>query len=254
MKRIAILILFISSLAEAIMNGTVMTGQESFAPAVVGLGRKTAQGYHVFCTGTLLDESTVITAAHCLFSRDANRRDGDLYVVFGLTEKNGGLEARKMVCKIVHEKYVSAHKNDEIDIFEIALAQFEGSVPAGHHPLPFLPDDQALQERAKVTLAGYGFNNTNPPGGNGTLRYAVVPLKDTHSALTEVVTDERCAGTCNIDSGGPGFIKIGEEYFVWGITSRGDPGCVGIGHYTKIPSYRIWIQDTLEHTERWVNL
>lgn len=236
------------------MNGTVMTGQEPFAPAIVGLGRKTQQGYHVFCTGTLINASTVVSAAHCLFSREANPRDGELYVVFGLTEKNGGLEARKMLRKTFHERYVPAHKNDEVDIFDISLAQFEGEAPAGYHPLKLLLEDQALQARTRVVFAGYGFNNVNPPGGNGTLRFTTVLLKDTHSAGTEVLADERFSGTCNIDSGGPGFIKLGDEYFVWGITSRGDPGCVGEGHYTKIPSYLGWIQNRLEHLDMWVNL
>lgn len=62
------------------------------------------------------------------------------------------------------------------------------------------------------------------------------------------------AGETNIcfgDSGGPGFVAEGAEFYLYGIASavngRGDDEdeCKGIGHYTKVTPYIEWIKKTI---------
>lgn len=244
-----------SSVAGAIINGTEVTRAEPYAKSVVGLARKLKNGgYHIFCTGSLVNKNTLVTAAHCLYMRDNSlpMRNGELTVVFGLSEKHQNLQVRKMIRKKTHEAYKPGHKNDEVDIFEIALAQFDGEAPPDYVPLPVLAPEVALDVGMKVILTGYGFNDALTPKGSGTLRQTIVPIKD--KSATEVVTNESRSGSCNIDSGGPGVIEIAGEHYLWGITSRGDPSCVGEGHYTQIPVYLDWIDQKLNYLDDWIVL
>lgn len=238
--------------AFAISNGVEAKGDEPFARGVVGLAYKEAQGYYVFCTGSLLNANTVVTAAHCLYARDNSYRlRGELTVIFGLEQKSPATQARKLLRKVVKEGYKPAHKNADVDILDIALAQFEGEAPEGYAPLPLLEDDSVLRDGATVILAGYGFRSLSPPSGSGRLRYTTVKIAG--SSATEVAVDERRSGSLAIDSGGPGFIEIGGRYFLWGATSREDEQPMR-GRYTNILPFRSWIERKLESLEGWVEL
>ncbi|HEY8279168.1 MAG TPA: trypsin-like serine protease [Bdellovibrionota bacterium] len=245
MKSLALLLPFLLSVpASAIINGETMKGTEPFAKAVVGLARKVPEGgYHIFCSGSILNEHTIVTAAHCLFERD-----GEIYAVFGLNEKSPDIQARQLERKVVKEGYKNAHRNDDVDVLDISLAQFRDPAPEGFKALPFLEDENRLTEGATVLLAGYGFDDPVTPKGSGTLRYTFVQIFDAHKARTEITTNEQRHGSCNIDSGGPGFITVGDRYFLWGATHNGSPGCVGEGVYTKVISYRDWIDGKLADT------
>jgi secreted trypsin-like serine protease len=62
---------------------------------------------------------------------------------------------------------------------------------------------------------------------------------------TELMLDERKAGTCSGDSGGPAYIEKDGQFYLFGITSRGTYFCDDSGVYTNALSYTKWIQDTM---------
>lgn len=244
--------LFFSILSNAIVNGNVAVRTDFFYSTTVALGRMTKEGPHFFCSASVYDKNTVLTAAHCLYIRDSNPIKGHLYVFFGLSENDPDLIIKKLVRKKVHELYVPAHKNDDEDIYDIALGQFEDELPAGFNQVN-LPDAEASFKlnHDTVLLAGFGFEKTSPASGSGVLRYTSVPIKKISSGKTEFVTNENLSGSCSIDSGGPVYFKNGENFVQVGIASRGDPGCVGEGEYTSVFPYINWVNEKINNLSDW---
>jgi len=221
---------------SGIVNGVEATGSEPFITSVVGIASKKPDGqFAIFCSGTLISENIVVTAAHCLPHVTPNEH----YVVFGLNEQN--LQARRIVRKAAHDKYINWFPATAKDVYDIGLVQFSGGLPLGYRPMPMLPDDSILQPGTEVLMVGYGVNNGMSQTGSGILRYTFIRIAD-HHGLTEVKTDELQSGTCNGDSGGPGLIYWNGQYYLWGATSRGDARCRNHGIYTKATAYRSWIE------------
>jgi secreted trypsin-like serine protease len=234
--------------ATGIVNGTDDTGTETWAGTVIGLGTKTyvGNGYTIFCSGTLVGKNTIVTAGHCV-----EAMYGDAYVVFGLGENAANVEGRKIIKSATHEKYGSVVIDESAkDVFDIGMAEFEGDLPAGFKPAQILPDDTVLKNGATILLVGYGVTSGAIQTGSGVLRHTSVPIRDEAYGISEIQTDEVAAGSCNGDSGGPGFIEQNGQIYLWGTTSRGDSGCVNNGIYTKVTYYRDWLNQKLN---TWAN-
>ena len=232
-----------SRLDTGIIGGTDAKGTESFASSVVGLGTRSGSGYTIDCTGTLIGANTVVTAGHCM------RPLSNFHVVFGLRD-DSTLQGRPIINAVAHEDYSMWFPEDARDVHDIGIVQFSGGLPVGYAPAPILPDDSVLANGTAVILAGYGMNDGRAQTGSGVLRYTEVPIAESNFGQTEIRTDEHKAGSCAGDSGGPGFVFSGGQYYVWGVTSRGDTLCNEEGIYTKINSYRAWIQ---QKTAAWMN-
>ena len=229
-----------SGMSAGIVNGIDATGQEAFSRHVVGLANKSySGGYSIFCSGTIISQQLLVTAAHCVEAFGS-----EVYAVFGLNEKSPNLEVRRITRHERHERYVSWFPSDAKDVHDIGLAQFGGGLPSGYYPVAILQDDSILQPGKEVVMAGYGVTNGSYQTGSGTLRYTTVRVKELYGE-SELKTDESMSGTCNGDSGGPGFVEYGGRYYLWGATSRGDARCVSHGIYTKATSFRAWISQRI---------
>jgi len=224
---------FDRALQTGIINGTAANGTEPFSNSVVGLATQSNNAYSIYCSGTLINANTVVTAAHCLTDMT-----GQTYVIFGLTASSKILQSRAIVRRAAHEGYLPDSPDDSKDIFDIGVVQFDDAAPAGFTPVSILPDESLLKDGSEVLLAGYGVDNGATQSHAGTLRYTNVKIQNSGYGRTEIMTDETATGSCNGDSG---MIEVNGKYFVWGTTSRGDSACAKDGIYTKITSYREWI-------------
>jgi secreted trypsin-like serine protease len=225
--------------SAGIVNGTDDTGTEKWAGTVIGLATKSysGEGYSIFCSGTLISKNTIVTAGHCV-----EAMYGDTYVVFGLGETATNVQGRKIVKSATHDKYGTVEITETAkDVFDIGMAQFEGDLPAGYKPAEILPDDTILKTGAQIVLVGYGVTNGSSQTGSGILRHVAVPIRDGAYGVSEIQTDEVAAGSCNGDSGGPGFVEQNGQIYLWGTTSRGDSACHDNGIYTKVTYYRDWV-------------
>ena len=231
---------------NGIVNGKVADGTEAWSKTIIGLASKDddGAGYTIFCTGSIMSDKTVVTAAHCL-----DHMFGDNYIVFGLTEKGTDIQARKIVRHQINEKYESWFPEEARDVFDIGVAEFEGGLPTGYLAAEVLEDETLLADGADIILAGYGVTSGSMQSEAGTLRYTTVKIRDSKYGTTEVITDELQSGSCNGDSGGPGLLEKDGKFYLWGTTSRGDSFCQKEGIYTKVTSYREWIKETFSKWE-----
>jgi secreted trypsin-like serine protease len=196
------------------------------------------------CTGSLLEDNTVLTAAHCLGS-DVTK----MFIIFGI-QLSGDSERRQAdKMETSPEWQAQLAKNVDPVSGDIGLIHFKGDIPAGYEPATLLTNVKSLKKNAKVVLAGYGITNGDTKVGAGTLRAANVKIVDPQSGPFEVKLDQtQGQGACHGDSGGPAYIYKSGQYYLWGVTSRGsdDPkdSCTQFSIYTNALGYLDWINET----------
>jgi protease YdgD len=109
-----------------------------------------------YCTATLLSETLVVTAAHCLFADARRRRDSEVWFAAGY--RNGKWQAIRQARRTaVHPDYVSTpgtQANADQTVADIALIELDAPVmdtTIPHYPAADLPDPGG-----GVALLSYG--------------------------------------------------------------------------------------------------
>lgn len=267
---------------SAIMGGTLVGEQESIYTGIVGIYDQKDKS---FCTGSLIGQNFVLTAAHCVQTKPSR-----LKIVFGLdldaimwTHEPDIFQdyTRSVVSFKVHPSYkVDELEEKQTDWGDIAIIKFSGSIPSGYQPVQLLGDDSILKRGQDVTVAGFGVsqidvepvdakkvsniekaieygevlceddvNRSNcvkvDMSGDGVLRHTVAPISSVQE--TEFRLDEsKGHGTCAGDSGGPAYIEQDGQYFIVGVTSRGSALCDDVGVYTNAVYYKEWIAKAIQ--------
>lgn len=216
-----------------------------------------------FCTGTLIGENTVVTAAHCV-----TEMPSDAQVVFG--NQVSSQAAALPVDKIVrHDGYdaqltLKGERNYK-PAHDIAVISFKGQRPSSSAIVPLADRNVTLKEGQKATLAGFGRTGALTPAGGdindtGVLRAVEVTLQQLFSSGKVIYLRghdrDRLQGACNGDSGGPTYVAQDKKWFVTGALSTGIPGvvdrdgdsigdlgCVGGNYYTDLRLYNEWIRE-----------
>lgn len=237
--------------SNGIVNGQEVKAGEEAAVSTVGLYLKiqmqTPFGpYETFstCTGTLISENIVLTAAHCMEGVTAGA------VVFG-TDFSSTDESmvRGIVDAMVHPEYMPVEPGNG-DWNDISLVEFEGTIPAGYAPAPVLKDVSKLTSGLPVIFAGFGI--TSPAGGesqdpddSGVLRQADTVLTSATYEGNELLFNLTSDGvsTCQGDSGGPAYAKVDGKLTVIGVTSRGENArCDGVSISTNVAEHADFIE------------
>jgi secreted trypsin-like serine protease len=177
------------------------------------------------CSGVLLSDSTVITAAHCL---DYNIQMitlsfGHNTVMVPMAEPTAS--GRKMNYAYADEFSVPASfdiQSTHLDIHDLGLVKFSGGANSGSEAIKVLEDTSVLKNGAEVVVAGYGLSTKDKAKSqSGALRYAVGKIRDRKLSRTEVLIQmQNSTQICSGDSGGGAFIKVGDTWQLIGVTSR----------------------------------
>lgn len=221
----------------------------------------------LFCSGTLISKTMVLTAGHCVVEIPKDRI-GHLTVGFG---KN--LEApveQKKIAKLHLPAVTSELKNPVSPFWDIAIVEI-GEVPSHvAEPLPIQYDDLASLKGEKVTMSGYGQEKYNG-GRPGRLKVSEGEIiEDFQAGVFEGFYKVNFAsrGACRGDSGGGLFLKKGDKYSIVGLTTGSYPAIntkvldkmgevitgeidvcdLGDVIYTRLETYRPWVQGVLDGT------
>jgi secreted trypsin-like serine protease len=230
-----------------IVGGTaVPDGKYKFVAALLNTNFGSTAFQQQFCGGTLIDQDSVLTAAHCVFGESA----APLRVTVGRTVLNSNQGQKRTVSKIfIHPLY-----NPSLDdAYDAAVLKLNHNV-SGIAPIKLATSSQNFLETpgSNATVAGWGNTIAQPSDGSAgssfpdRMREAQVPIVSDEQAASVygssyfkplmVAAGKEGKDTCQGDSGGPMFAKVSSNYRQVGITSFGI-GCGADGFpgvYTEV--------------------
>ena len=215
--------------------------------AVVALTEGAGTGYG--CSGTLITDRVVLTAAHCFQVLSQSQ----LQVFFGQDVSQAG-EYRAASEVATHPDFYDNGLADDI-----ALIRLSAAAPAGVTPIAYLPAAQGLTDAdvsSSADFSGFGLTET---GSDGVKLHLAMPLQGvcpgpsrcTIVGFPEILEprtfgySQGTGGPCTGDSGGPAFVFRGAKEYVAGITAYGDDACLTYGVSTQVDRFEGFIQNFL---------
>jgi V8-like Glu-specific endopeptidase len=205
---------------QAIVNGD----DDDSDPAVVALMLNGS----VYCTGVLLTNNVVATAAHCVTPTPPDQ------VYFG----NDPSTKKKGTFIDVTTTRVHPDFDEDTLVNDIAVIGLAATAPTA--PLNiFVKEFDDSYIGLEIRLIGFGATG---PDQTDNLR------KHTGTTAITSYTDDDFrfrpapSQTCVGDSGGPAVARIGDHEAVIGLTSSGDSNCMTYGRDMRIDRYLPFIQ------------
>jgi len=235
-------------------------------PWAVILGRsRFGGGFQVMCGGTLINEDTIVSAAHCFDSIPGQQgpnmvRLGDHDIT---TTADGASPVDISISRsIQHPGWNSNTLSDDIAIVKLSRpVTYNNNIRRACLPDAYKGQDlPGLLSTNPPTIIGWG-STFSGGGPQNRLRQAKVPMvtqqqcANAYAAISRVTIGDTklCAGdgrrdTCNGDSGGALLSDaIGNSYAVVGVTSFG-VDCAREdfpGVYTRVDQYLDWIRQNM---------
>ncbi|MEN0060217.1 MAG: trypsin-like serine protease [Bdellovibrio sp.] len=218
------------------------------------------------CTGTLIDNDKVLTAAHCV------EKKGTTFVAFtnsmDCAAAAPSRTLRVVTDKVIHPNYRGSEDRNK-SAYDLAVLKFSGNSPEGFYSRDLPTAPVRFSAANDVVVTGYGRSKSYDSGGVGALRYKALPgsslSRSYYSQFLQktvdltrhniLVLDQRNGGVCSGDSGGPLYIKTPDGGLsLAGITSKGiNPHsadgdgdvCFGVALFAEVQPNLEWIRESM---------
>lgn len=235
---------------EAIVQGELVPKASERGKKVVAVYVVEANATASICTGSLIENSMVLTAAHCL--EDAK----SVYVLFGLDATDEAINKDQVIVRDV-TKYLSHPKFNakaslQYNPQDIALLRYEGELPEGYDNFEIPDSFKMPKAQDKIVLIGYG-KTMQDKGDQGLLRTTSLLGGQLEWLKNEKMLRLRQpkTGACLGDSGGPLIIQNQGEDEIAGVLSRvrvsnfSAGACRGYAEFASLDLNRDWLKSAM---------
>ena len=239
-----------------VSNFAIFGGSAPDAPehaATVALHQLSGSSVYVspFCSGTLVSETVVVTAAHCLDSAGGGPKfrtmSPSALAIYVGDDPSVDLVAN---LSLVSETLIHPDYNRRQLYNDIALVRLSAPV-TGVTPVANLPASLEITGAdigGVINFAGFGDDENGGSGVKlqvdgvlGGLGCSVPGCGGGDDPATQISYEQGSAGPCFGDSGGPAFIDRGGVPYLAGVTSYGDSFCTQYGVSTRVDAFQGWI-------------
>lgn len=220
-----------------------------------------------WCTGAIVTEDFILTAAHCLPTRDSKvtiqfyknskdvvaTRTADRFAVHRNYRRPEEPLSAAEKARLSEEKRLGGVQHETS--YDLGLIRFAGGLPDGFHPVEFLPAEKKNWLAPGAPVLGVGFGITAPDAtDNGTLRFAEFTVANWFNESEIAVGDPAGQRSlCHGDSGGPGFVLVNRKLYYWGTAyavTRTDCGGSGLIYYNAYFGHADWLRQAIEKLRR----
>jgi len=204
-------------------------------------------GFSFFCGGTILDSTTILTAAHCYYGQDLTATNW--FIAAGATHvQDAGAQTSFVASITLHENYNPTTINNDVAILKLKTPlTFNDKVKPACLPAA------TLTPSGVCVASGWGLVGQEPDQGTLNLMYVAKPvIVNTQCRLTswgpnQITEYMICAGdadggesTCKGDSGGPLVIAGANDVAtIIGTTSFGPASGCGTKGLPAVYAYTI---------------
>jgi V8-like Glu-specific endopeptidase len=187
------------------------------------------------CTGTVIGERVVLTAAHCVES-DILADNHVANIDFG-DGGDAGFTDRIAAQRLAMHRYFDIA---DIRNYDIGLIRLRDPVPAGTTIHPFNLDPLPDLVGRQVRTVGFGVTDGDTQTGAGEKRSAFVTV--TGQTAVHVEFGGGFANICQGDSGGPTFADLGDGVeTAIAVSSYTTQACAGESGVVRTDAYRDWV-------------
>jgi hypothetical protein len=238
---LGLILALITHPAAAIVGGGGAPSEDIARAVVTIIGSRGS-----FCTGSLIAQDLVLTAAHCVSP------GADYKLILPGEPPPRLLDVRRIAS---HPQFnvtaIQAHRASA----DVALLQLAEPLPASKTPAPLGAPVIPIQVGARLTIAGVGVTRRGEGKSGGTIRAADLAVTGKPGTLQIRLADPLTSnlreglGACTGDSGAPAFEMQGGRAVIVGVVSwstgpNNADGCGGLTGVTPLNLYRDWILRT----------